>query len=271
MTACQYKAGYAAKFVKAKAVIAAVLANFVAMSADAQTSIVQSNVGSGCSSVCINGDCKTTCNGVVTETSSAMKGNGDIQEKDIELNGFKFVSVTDLSTTIQQGETSSVKVVADSNLLDKVLVKQEGDTLVAKLENGHYSNATITLEIVMPDLSRIEQTGANTLTFSGFDQSDLQIQVNGSGTTIGNDNIVSNLKLFVNGAGEVDLRGTEVAQVSLRVDGTGSVRLNFDEATRAGTAEIVGSINGVATVGVCGEPKNSVQINGIADFSHIDC
>jgi len=260
-----------ARFVKAKAIFAAAFTSLVVPGVYAQTTIVQSNVGSGCSSVCVNGNCTTTCNGEVTKSSNAFTGNGDIQKKEISLDGFTSVALTDLDASISSGETTSVTVVADSNLLDKVLVKLQGDQLVASLMEGHYTNATISLEVVMLDLMQLDQFGSNSVEFSGFNQAAMAVQMIGAGSMTGRDNKVETLKLLVNGAGNADLSASDLTQAEVAIDGSADVRLNFAAASDSGEAKISGVVNGVATIETCGNPDNSVQLNGVADIYSVDC
>ncbi len=259
------------RLVKAKAIFAAAFTSLVVPGAFAQTTIVQSNVGSGCSSVCVNGNCTTTCNGEVTKFSNAFAGNGDIQKKEISLSGFTSLALTDLDAIVTYGETSSVKVVADSNLINKVVVDMKGDQLVARLENGHYTNATISLEVVMPDLIELNQHGSNAVQFSGFDQSAMDVQLIGAGMTTGRGNKLETLTLAVNGAGNADLIGSELTHAAVTIDGSADVRLNFAAASSRGEAKITGIVNGVATIEICGDPANSVQLNGVADIFAVDC
>jgi len=259
------------RLVNTKAIFAAAFAGLVVPGVYAQTTIVQSNVGSGCSSVCVNGNCTTTCNGEVTKSSTAFTGNGDIQQKDIDLTGFTSLALTDLDASVKFGQTSSVKVVADSNLLDKVLVRLDGDQLVARLEDGHYQDATISLEVVMPDLVKLNQFGSNTVQFSGFNQSMMDLQMTGAGAMTGRDNNVETLRLAVNGAGNADMLATELTEAAVTIDGSADVRLNFTAASSRGEAKISGVVNGVASIEVCGDPANTVQLNGVADIYAVDC
>ena len=190
----------------------------------AQTTIIQSNVGTGCSSVCINGECTSTCD---DNGSDARKGNGDVVDREIDIKDFQEVVSTDVDTVINQGETFSITVTADSNLHEYVEVDKQGNTLAIKLRQGQYQDATIKVEVVMPDLRMLTQRGAADLAFSGFDQSTLELNIAGAGTVTGDDNMVTNLVVNSNGATQLDLQHSELTNAEIHASGTSSIRLQF--------------------------------------------
>lgn len=248
------------------ALLSAVLmsSGLAAGSAVGQTTIIQSNVGSGCSSVCINGTCTSTCDDTGTD---ARKGNGDVVEREIDLKDFQEVVSTDIDTTISQGESFSVSVSADSNLQDHIKVSKEGGVLAIKLENGQYQDATIKVDVVMPDLRKLTQRGAADLKFSGFDQSTLELNIAGAGTVTGDDNMVTNLVLNTDGATQLDLHRSELTNAEIHATGTSNIRLNF--SGNEGT--LSGRVDGVSEVQYCGDPVNKVAISGVADIRKVSC
>ena len=235
-----------------------------------QTTVIQSNTGIGCSTVCIDGNCTSTCGDGTTTTvttSSAMKGNGDVVDRVVEEKDFTEVVSTDVDTTVLQGESFAIKVHADSNLQDRMEVKKEGEVLHVRLKSGQYQNATLEVEVTMPDLRKLTQNGAADLQFSGFDQSNLELNVNGAGQVSGKDNLVTNLVLNSQGASTLDLMGSELTNAEVHVGGTAQIRLNFHE----GEGQITGDVQGVSEIQYCGNPDNRVSVFGVADIVRVKC
>ena len=236
-----------------------------------QTTVIQSNTGIGCSTVCIDGNCTTTCGDgattTVTTNSSAMQGNGDVVDRMVEEKDFTEVVSTDVDTSVVQGESFGVKVHADSNLQDRIEVEKDGDSLRVSLKSGQYQNATLKVEVTMPDLRRLTQNGAADLEFSGFDQSNLELNVNGAGGVRGKDNLITNLVLNSQGAATLDLMGSELTNAEVHVGGTAQIRLNFHE----GEGQITGDVQGVGEIQYCGNPDNKVNVFGVADIVRVNC
>lgn len=232
--------------------------------AGAQTTIIQSNTGVGCSSVCINGKCTSTCD---DENAEALTGNGDVVEKAIDLQGFTEVVSSDIDTTVSHGKKFSVKVIADSNLVEHVDVTTQGETLQVRLKDGQYQGATMKVEIVMPDLRLVNQRGAADIRFHGFNQSNLEVQMAGAGQVTGDDNKVTNLLVKSTGTGVLDMQGSELTNAEVHATGTSQITLNF--ANNKGA--LSGQLDGVSSLQFCGDPANSVSVSGVADMRQVPC
>ncbi len=246
---------------KTIALVSVILASSTAM---AQTTIIQSNIGVGCSSVCINGNCTSTCE---DGNSEAVKGNGEVIDKSYGYDAFTEVVSSDIDTTITQSEKFEINVTADSNLIDHILVEKDKGVLSVKLQNGQYMDATMSVEITMPNLQKLTQYGAAQMTFSGFDQSDLELNVMGAGQVAGTDNLVTNLVLNSQGASSLDMRSSELINAEVHAMGASEIRLNFPQ----GKGRITGEIQGVSELLYCGDPDNNVSVFGVADIQRVNC
>lgn len=245
-------------------------ASAVSTTAVGQTTVIQSNTGIGCSTVCIDGNCTSTCGDGATTTvttSSAMQGNGDVVDRKVDEKDFTEVVSTDVDTVVVQGESFAINVKADSNLQERIEVTRDGDVLNVRLRSGQYQNATLMVEVTMPDLRKLTQNGAADLQFSGFDQSNLELNVYGAGKVSGKDNLVTNLVLNSQGASTLDLMASELTNAEVHVGGTAQIRLNFHE----GEGQITGDVQGVGEIQYCGNPDNRVNVFGVADIVRVNC
>jgi hypothetical protein len=158
-------------------------------------------------------------------------------------------------------------VRADSNLQDRIELIRDGGVLNVRLKNGQYQDATLAVEITMPDLRSLTQNGAATLNFTGFDQSSLELNVNGAGQVKGKDNMLENLVLNSRGASSLDLMSSELINAEVHVAGSAEIRLNFPD----GDGRITGDVQGVSEIYYCGNPDNQVSVFGVADIQRINC
>lgn len=196
-----------------------------------------------------------------------MTGNGELKNKVFSLKDFNEVVSTDIDTEVSQGEAFAIKVTADSNLLERVTIDKEGTILQIGLKPGQYENATLKVEVTMPDLRKLTQRGAADLSFSGFDQGSLVLMAQGAGKISGSDNIVTDLSLHADGAMSLDLTASELTNADINILGSGDVRLNLP----GDKGRITGQIQGVSELSYCGDPSNEVEVFGVADIQRIKC
>ena len=86
---------------------------------------------------------------------------------------------------ITRSDNFGVTVTADDNLIDIVDVAKSGQTLRVGLRSGSYNNATYRASVRMPDLRRLQITGASTVTFSGFMSRSLDLGLSGASQVTG--------------------------------------------------------------------------------------
>jgi len=107
-------------------------------------------------------------------------------------SGFAFV--------ITQSNSFSVKTTTDENLQNCIQISKVGDTLSVGLKPGYsVTTSTLSVEISMPSLSRLELSGGSHGNAQGFvSNSDFEI-VSSEGSRIGMQGQAGNLKATVSG------------------------------------------------------------------------
>jgi phage shock protein PspC (stress-responsive transcriptional regulator) len=112
---------------------------------------------------------------------------------------------------IQQGGNFSIEIENPENQAD--YIHKEGETLIVdysslnnpltgKIPVGKRIKITITL----PDLERLEFSGAGKIDIKGFDENDMEVSLDGAIVAEG-DFSAQNLELNISGASSLDLRG----------------------------------------------------------------
>jgi hypothetical protein len=144
----------------------------------------------------------------------SVKGSGALISKELEIsNTFK--------ATITQSDEYRVSVTLDDNLLEYLIVEKQNGNLRVRLKRG-ISVRSVTLEasISLPEMSKVDASGASEATFSDFTASD-------------------DVDFIVSGASRIELAGT-ADEASIEASGASSARLEDFTVTSA-TASLSGA------------------------------
>lgn len=161
-------------------------------------------------------------------------GSGD-QAKDLrEVGSFEGVEVQgSVNVRVKSGETPSVEVVCDDNLLDYIKTGVEGGTLV--VSNRRQGMGTVQIEPLAPICEvRIVAVGLNELTSHG--SADLWVggdpvavgYIEGSGSgqiRVDAAVVVETLEVGLSGSGDAWLADVEVASLVIETSGSGGVEV----------------------------------------------
>jgi len=95
------------------------------------------------------------CGGVLT-------GSGNVETKEYTFSDFNEVEISSaFEFDISQSSSYSVRVTADDNVLEKVEVTKEGNTLKIGLKTiPSLGPATLKAEVTMPELRGLSVSGA---------------------------------------------------------------------------------------------------------------
>jgi len=160
-----------------------------------------------------------SCDNVFNKT---IKGNGNLKTEERNINSAdKIKSYGSFDIVIVQGNTTSVKVEADENLMDYIVTENENGALVIKARE-HYnlrSDDPIKITVTTSELELIEVAGSG--------------NVRGEGKFTGRDH----LKISVAGTGDVNLN-VNTPEIDAHIAGTGNITLAGE--TRASKIEIAG-------------------------------
>jgi hypothetical protein len=106
----------------------------------------------------------------VTACFGAMSGSGNLETRQFDYDSFSRIEVgSAFDVEITPSLEYSVRITLDDNLFDNLVVTRSGDTLKIGLRLGYiYSNYTAQAEISLPELRRLELSGATIGTAKGF-------------------------------------------------------------------------------------------------------
>lgn len=218
--------------------------------------------------------------GFDSDIGGRVAGSGKIEAETRKVQGFNAVSIEyPAMVVIRQGETESLKVEADDNLLPQLTTSVNNGTLQIRNSERDWSkrvnpSETVKITLTVKELSEVDFSSAGTLLIEGLETESLQIGLNGAGEVTLTDLKTLELDCNLSGAGNIRAGGT-ADKVNVQIDGFGSFygdKLNSLEAdigiNGAGSADLrvkdhlVAEINGAGSIGYYGAPDVDQQVNG---------
>ena len=181
-----------------------------------------------------------------------VKGSGKLVSQSYQYSGFtKIDAGNSAQVEVARGDTYSVNVEVDDNLVDRLEVSVNGDTLHIGLKSGAYRNETLRAQVTMPKLTGVTLSGASTLT-GQLAGEDLEADLSGASRatltgTAGKETIEAS------GASQALLGGL-VAGGDVKVNASGASRIEINTS-----GAVTGEASGGATVVVSG-PAASVNV-----------
>ncbi len=228
------------------------------------TSLIQTTIGSGCSSVCINNQCTSTCgDGQVRKLEDA----GPPVSKNIDITDFDSLVVTGVNIKLFQSDDYSITLNTAENVVDKLAFEKQQNTLTISPLANTVINAAADVLIGLPTLQSLVRTGTGTVTLNGFNQSSLELDLSGTGEVVGQDNDIKNLNVNATGTVGLDLTQSQVTNAQVMAQGVNKIALRFEDSD----GSLSGQLNGVSTVSYCGEPDNSITVQGVSRTQKIEC
>ena len=146
---------------------------------------------------------------------SPLTGSGNVVTQEEAITGFDRLDISEgFQVDVSQGDTFSVIIRVDDNLVEHLRIVKQGNTLKIGLEQTRsYSDVTLQAEITMPELVGLDLSGGSRVAVSGSGE-DISIDASGgSGADLAAFTVVN---------ANVDASGG--SQVTVNVSGT----LNVD-------------------------------------------
>ena len=179
-----------------------------------------------------------------------VSGSGDLVTEEFSFADFNRVHVgSTFEVEISQSDTFSISITADDNIMEYIIVNLSDDTLQVRLKQGYnYHSITAIAKISMPDIERLELSGAtegilndfvtsndvtlnisgaSTLTLSALYAGDVCMQISGASHVSGNLT-AGNVDFDISGASNLSLTGSGQA---LKAEVSGASRMSLDNFT----------------------------------------
>ena len=156
--------------------------------------------------------------------------SGKLQTQQKNLSDFTIINIqSGFQAQISQGDSYSVSITADNNVINRINVNQTGNTLTIGLQLASIFNiGTLKAQITMPDLQEIHLSGGANANVAGFVMThDLSVSESG-GSTLKMDGQASSLSASCLGGSGLELSELKVdsATVTLSGGSTGNINVS---------------------------------------------
>ncbi len=219
-----------------------------------------------------------------SQNNERIKGNGNVKEESREASAFTDISTSGVyKVIIEQGNTHSIRVEAEDNLLPYIVTDISRGELSIHSKKGYNIQPTkdIKVYITLQKVEKLSASGASGFTSRGKLTSD-RILLDLSGAADANLDIRTHeLKVGVSGAGNITLKGN-TDKADYGVSGSADISaldLTTDEAklgiSGTGKANVFVQkslnvvISGMGNVKYKGEPSINQIISGMGKISKI--
>jgi hypothetical protein len=218
-------------------------------------------------------------------TTNRVEGSGDIVTQTIDVKGFDRVILAGFGDVyVEQGQTESLSVQTDNNLISLLDIKVRGKELTLGIKPGFdlSPSQSIIYNLAVKDLNGVTLAGSGNFYMEPVKSNDLAVSILGSGN-IDIKGINANiLSLDLNGSGNITLKDIKVKKVDSSLRGSGDLKLEGNASKqsiaisgsgnyRAGdlqTGSTDVSIPGSGDVTVWVKDELKVRVSGSGDIKY---
>jgi len=209
--------------------------------------------------------CSVVCTDGEGPVKSETRNPGEFDEIDLSIPA---------ELIVQKGNSFSVSIEAQENLLEKIILKIRNDELVIKSKGCINPDSKIRINIDIPVLNALELYGSGVILIPDtFQTEKLRLEINGSGK-INAKLIAAEINAEINGSGNIHLAGS-ANKFETEINGSGDVNA-FDMPCNSSSVQVNGSgdvrtyaiqqldvhVNGSGSVHYKGKPAVTTKIFG---------
>lgn len=122
---------------------------------------------------------------------------------------------------------------------------------------------TAEVTVVLPEVTGLRVKGAGKITYRGFRQEELGLEISGSGD-VELEGVADRLEAEISGSGEVSAFGLSVKTAKLRVSGSGDIRATVTNTVRA-------RVSGSGKIKIAGNPTDKdTDVSGSGKIKFVD-
>ncbi len=235
------------------------------------------------------------------------RGSGDLITEEREVSDFDRVELAgEGELTITQGESESLTIEAEDNVIPNITSEVRNGTLVIGMNTRFWNHVVptkpIKFDLTIKDLTDLSLSGSGEAKSSNLNTKNLDLTISGSGrieiTTLAAEDIALTLSgsgelmidtlsakkidATLSGSGEVELAG-QVDEQNITVSGSGEYRAAELESKEAeievsGTGDVAVwvnerldvEMNGSGNIEYVGEPTVTKDISGSGNITHLN-
>lgn len=198
-----------------------------------------------------------------TSCMIGVQGNGRVEEQKRQIESFESISVSGMfEVYVRQGNSNTLRLVADENLHELIETRVEGDRLYISTKETIGKAKELDVYLMVENLKAIDASGAISLKSEGeIESRDLRIESSGA-AEIDLEVDVDDLIVETSGAAEIEMAGKADR---LRVETSGAAELSLFEL-EVNNCSV--NTSGAAEVRVTVKDVLSVDASGAADIRY---
>lgn len=218
-------------------------------------------------------------------TTNSVIGSGEIVTQTIDVSGFQRVTLEGFGDVfIEQGQTESLSVETDENILPLLDIHVKGGELSLGTKNGVDVNPSesITYTLTVQDLDAITLSGSGTFHAGSIKSGTFGVSVSGSGDINVSSLAADTLSIELNGSGNIAIEDISVKTVDTSLQGSGDIHLEGKADTQkvrvGGSGNYLAgdlqtnaadvSVPGSADVTVWVEDELNIKVNGSGNIQY---
>ena len=213
---------------------------------------------------------------------NGLVGSGNLVTEEYDFTDFSEIELSHaFEATVTPGDAYAVTVTVDDNLVEHLVVEQNGARLSIGLEpNKLVARATMRAEITMPALTRLDASGATQTQLNGFSSDadftghasgasrihgdltagDLDLEASGA-STITLAGSAGNVRATASGASTIDLEEMSVQDAAVNASGASNVTVNL-------SGQLDADASGASNVFYLGQPTmGTIDTSGDSDVT----
>ncbi len=196
--------------------------------------------------------------------NNRTKGSGEVKEESRNIaNVSRVLLALPADVTLTQGNTESLSITADDNLLPLMATRVENGELVIEGDKnrGFSTRNGIKVRLTVKSLNGITIKGSGDIHGDQLNTDKFDLAIMGSGDVHFKSIRADQFKLSIKGSGDVTVNTLDSKQVDASIHGSGDIRL---PSLQAKTVNF--SVNGSGDIQATGNAdKVDVEINGSGD------
>jgi predicted small secreted protein len=201
---------------------------------------------------------------------SVANGSGKVISQQRQVSGFSKVALSGIGQLIiTQGNTESLTIDAEDNVLPQITTNVVGDTLHIDLKNDNFQDNVIPTKpivyhLAVKNIDGIQISGAGSVDSANLTSDNLSISSSGAGSIHLLTITAQSVSSEVSGVGGIELSGKVTSQ-SINISGSGSYNAPDLESQ---TATVV--ISGAGGATVWAKTSLDVTISGAGSVNYYD-
>jgi len=222
-----------------------------------------------------------------SDLGGGIPGSGVIVAEKREVTSFSGVDIRYPATvTIKQGQSNSVTVQTDDNLMPQLSTRVSNSNLIVENTISAWNRRVdpsdkILITIVVKDLREVNFHSAGEVRIEGIQSDHLKFSISGAGDSSLIDVQLGTCEISLSGAGSINASG-ECKELDIQISGAGSFngkefKSNSVYASISGVGsasiwvvnDLVANISGVGSVNYYGNPSIQKNISGLGSVNNL--